>query len=150
MCQYARECKNFKKDPTNSSSCMILCARNPLLTYEIADLYLPMRGKGHEPEIEFDQPQIIRPAPLKQVLEEEAKTKAEARQREQDVAINEALEHSFDSEELDPANQPDVDVVKVSDKYEREQDEIAEAVARSTGQDYDAQYPKRERRKRGA
>ncbi len=48
MCQHSKNCKNFFKNPVNNSNCMILCSRNPLLNYEINDVFIPLKALTKE------------------------------------------------------------------------------------------------------
>lgn len=69
MCQFKNECDNFIKSELNTASCVRLCARNPLLSYEIGDFYSGKSSKNSEPYIEYE--------PVEKIIKDEYQKRIE-------------------------------------------------------------------------
>lgn len=123
MCQFSSNCKNFtppKDKQANQSNCIVLCARNPLLQYEIPDRLVrinqPRRGNADdyaESNMEFAPiplTDILKQdefkAKIKKIEESETMTNFQKEEAIKQAEMEKAIQTSQEGEELDTLNIP--------------------------------------------
>ena len=142
MCQYKNMCKNFKASETNPSSCAMLCVRNPLLNYEITDLFVTTKRNRVEADVEFTQPDRILKAPLHDLMEEMEQinndpkmTMGQRRDKINTMQMQNEVNRLQDIEPIEnlyDAKEGDYPKTETQDKSKKEEDEIAQVVKDNT------------------
>lgn len=156
MCQYKNMCKNFVASKDNSASCTALCVRNPLLNYEIPDMYLSSKRIGNEAMIEFEQPDRLIKAPLQDLKSEMEKVKNDStmsmgqrRDKISNIQMQNEVARSQDIQPLEDIYSTTPGENVKSDKEDKLKEEVGKLVQENIGQNSDPSgnwsVPKRRR-----
>jgi hypothetical protein len=167
MCQYSKNCKNFTPSKRNSVNCRILCARNPLLDYELPNEFTPVRALTKEEknlDFEMSPVSIIKDsddfneseikAQLEKIRTDKSIPDGVKRDRVQDILIKRGIIQSTGGEELDTRNLPKQqkpkplsESLKLTDKREKEMEETGVHVKDSISENQDVTGWKAPRRR---
>ena len=144
MCQYKNMCKNFVADKNNNASCTALCVRNPLLNYEIPDLFSSSKRTGNEAMIEFEQPDRLIRAPVHDLKAEMEKVKGDStmsmgqrRDKISTMQMQNEVARSQDMQPLEDIYSTTPGINSASTKEEDLNEEVGKIVQENIGQNSD-------------
>jgi len=152
MCQYKDNCKNFIASKKNNTNCRVLCARNPLLDYELPNEFTPVRALTREEknlDFEMSPVAIIKDsddfneseikARLEEIRDDKSLTQGMKRDKTQEILIKRGIIQSTGGEELDTRNLPKAqpskplsEVLKETSKREQQKAEAGKVVEENT------------------